>query len=284
MEHSAGAPFRISWGAVIGGLATAFGVWTLLYVLGLALGFSSLDLDRPNLARAMGIGGGIWVGLTGFLSMLVGGVITARSAGYVDRGNGALHGLVLWGASGVAAALAGALIMGSAASSMARMGSDAASKAMDALSANVDTQALLAPLNAKLEQAGKPALERGQLEAISRDAVSDSVKQGRFDRETFIGNVAANTNLSRTEVRNLYGTTIMQIETRAVELKEQAKQAAESASAATGRALWGLFALMVLSLLGAVTGASTGVSSLQRAHSSPWNEPVVVQQPIEVVR
>jgi len=284
MEHSAGAPFRISWGAVIGGLATAFGVWTLLYVLGLALGFSSLDLDRPNLARAMGIGGGIWVGLTGFLSMLVGGVITARSAGYVDRGNGALHGLVLWGASGVAAALAGALIMGSAASSMASMGSDAASRAMDALSANVDTQALLAPLNAKLEQAGKPALERGQLEAISRDAVSDSVKQGRFDRETFIGNVAANTNLSRTEVRNLYGTTIMQIETRAVELKEQAKQAAESASAATGRALWGLFALMVLSLLGAVTGASTGVSSLQRAHSSPWNEPVVVQQPIEVVR
>jgi len=284
MDSPAGAPFRISWGAVIGGLATAFGVWTLLYVLGLALGFSTLDLDRPNLARAMGIGGGIWVGLSGFLAMLVGGVVTARSAGYVGRGNGALHGLVLWGASGLAATLASALIMSSAASGMARMGSDAASKAMDALSNKIDTQALLVPLNAKLEQAGKPALQRGQLEAISRDAVSDSVKQGRFDRETFISTVSDNTNLSRTDVRNLYGTTIMQIESRAVDLKAQAKQAAESASVATGRALWGVFVLMVLSLLGAVTGASTGVSSQQRAHSSPWNEQVVVQPPIEVVR
>jgi len=265
-------------------LATAFGVWTLLYVLGLALGFSSLDLDRPNLARALGIGGGVWVVFSGFLAMLVGGLITARSAGYVDRGNGALHGLVLWGASGLAATLASALILGSAVSGLARMGTEAASKAMDSLSANLSTDQLLGPLNAKLEQAGKPPLAKGDIAAISRDAINDSVRQGRFDREIFIASVSETTRLPSAEVRELYGSTMAQIQSRAEDMKQESKRAAEVASTATARALWGVFALMVTSLLGAVIGASTGVSVQQRVHSSPWAEPTIVQPPTEVFR
>jgi len=262
-EISTGAPFRLSWPAIFGGLVASTGVWLLLYTLGLALGLSSLNFDEPNLLRAFGIGGGVWVVLSSFVSMLAGGVVTARSAGYLGRGNGALHGLVLWGTNGLMSLIVASTLMGSLASGIAKTGSDMSAAAFEQVS--IDTNTLLAPLNAKLEQAGKPTLSAEQAKSIAKDAATTAATRGRLDRDVFVTSIARNTQLEPSEVRSLFAGTIQQVEQKLGSLRQQAEDSAEQAAHATARAFWALFALSLTSLLGSVLGASTGVSRRQRA-------------------
>jgi hypothetical protein len=90
-------PIRLSWGAIFGGTFVAAGIWILLYALGLAVGLSRLDFDTGRALRAAGIGPGIWSFIAPVLALFVGGLVTARCAGFVDRASGAIHGAVMWG-------------------------------------------------------------------------------------------------------------------------------------------------------------------------------------------
>jgi hypothetical protein len=269
-----GVPFRLSWPAIFGGLAAAFGLWLLLYVLGLALGFSSLDFERPNLLRALGIGGGLWVALSGFASMFVGGLVTARSAGYLGRGNGALHGIVLWGATEFILCAVSLALVGTAATQLTQAGSDAATRL--AGSVDIDSRELLAPVNARLQQAGKPTLRPEQVERVTRDALTTAVQRGSFDREAFVRIVADDTDLSQADVRQIMGRSLSDAQAKLDQLRRQATQAADEAASITARALWGGFVLLITSLLGALLGASTGVSRQQREMYAPRGEEHVV--------
>jgi hypothetical protein len=262
-EISSGAPFRLSWTAIFGGLVASTGVWILLYTLGLALGLSSLDFDQPNLLRAFGIGGGVWIVLSSFLSMLAGGIVTARAAGYLGRGNGALHGLVLWGSSGILSLMLLGSMFGSMASGLARTGSDMTSAAFSQMS--LDTDSLMEPVNAKLAETGKPPVSAEQVKSIAKDAATTAATRGRFDKEQFVASVARSTQMDPAEVRTLMASTMQQVEQKVDSLRQQAEQSAEQAAQATARAFWAFFALSLTSLLGSVLGASTGVSRRQRA-------------------
>lgn len=257
-----GAPFRLSWPALFGGFVTASAVWLMLYTLGLAVGFSSFSVDQPNLIKAIGIGGGIWLVLSSFLAMFAGGVVTARSAGYLGRGNGAIHGVVLWGST----ALAGTLLLGSAmgafAAQAAQAGGEMASMAMG--SADLNVEAALVPLNAKLEASGKPAVTSEQLKAIAKDAAATAATRGTFDKNAFISAVAEGTALDRAEVQEVFAGTMQQVERRIAAVRDRAEAAAQSAAVATGRALWAIFGLLVTALVGSVLGASMGMARAQR--------------------
>jgi len=226
------------------------------------VGFSKLDFEQPNLARAAGIGSGVWVALSSLLAMFVGGLVTARSGGYLGRGNAALHGVVLWGATGLVGTMLLSSIVGSMASGLTQAGSDAASMALE--HAEVDTAALLTPINAKLAQAGKPQITSEQLAAIGKDAFRIAALQGRFDRQVFVSAITDSTQLNEGDVNEIFAGTIHQADVRLRAVRAQATTAAESAALATGRAFWGVFALLITSLVGAVIGASTGVSRHQR--------------------
>ena len=61
--------------AVIAGWLVASGIAILLYVGGMALGFSSFNAwDAETSAKSMGIGTAIWVALTWVTSLLLGGL------------------------------------------------------------------------------------------------------------------------------------------------------------------------------------------------------------------
>lgn len=130
---------------------------------------------------------------------------------------------------------------------------------------SIDTNTLLAPLNAKLEQAGKPTLSAEQAKSIAKDAATTAATRGRLDRDVFVTSIARNTQLEPSEVRSLFAGTIQQVEQKLGSLRQQAEDSAEQAAHATARAFWALFALSLTSLLGSVLGASTGVSRRQRA-------------------
>ena len=111
--------FRLSWGAVFAGLVVALALQAVLMLLGTAIGLTAMD----GTDRGLGIGAGIWLILSVLVSLYVGGLVTGRLAGVLTRGDGALHGILVWGlstilalyllASGVSSILGGAVQLAS---------------------------------------------------------------------------------------------------------------------------------------------------------------------------
>lgn len=86
--------------AVIAGWLVATGVAGLLYVGGLALGFSSFDAwNAAGSAKGLGIGTALWVIITWAAALFFGGMFAAWFDGRNDDTMGALHGVTVWGLS-----------------------------------------------------------------------------------------------------------------------------------------------------------------------------------------
>lgn len=94
-----GAHRRLSWGAVLAGVALVLATHLLLSLLGVGVGFTTVDPARQGgtpQPGALGIGAGIWWTLSYMIALVLGGYAAARLSGVVIRGNGVLHGLVTW--------------------------------------------------------------------------------------------------------------------------------------------------------------------------------------------
>ncbi|MGL5032799.1 MAG: hypothetical protein ACRC6M_03245 [Microcystaceae cyanobacterium] len=89
---------RVHWGAILSGLVIAISTQLLLSAIGAAIGFTNIagsDAPRSNagdVAQAVGI----WTIISLFVSLFVGGWVTARAFGYVNRKTAILNGTILW--------------------------------------------------------------------------------------------------------------------------------------------------------------------------------------------
>ena len=93
----AAPPFsRISWGSILAGTICAFAVQLLLNLVGLGIGLSAVNLADGDGFGAIGIGAGIWWGLSAIVSLILGGWIAGRLAGVPIRITAALHGVAVW--------------------------------------------------------------------------------------------------------------------------------------------------------------------------------------------
>ncbi|RDS82309.1 hypothetical protein DWU98_09815 [Dyella monticola] len=97
----AGSPLAaMSFRAIFAGWLVATGIAVLLYVGGLAMGFSAFDAwNAPASARGIGIGTAIWMVLTWIVSLWLGGMFASWFAAHDDRTIGSLHGVTVWGLS-----------------------------------------------------------------------------------------------------------------------------------------------------------------------------------------
>jgi hypothetical protein len=89
---------RISWGAVLAGVALALATQLILNLLGIGIGASRFDpasATNPS-AATFSIGAGIWWLLSGVISALVGGYAAGRLAGQPKESSGGWHGLTAW--------------------------------------------------------------------------------------------------------------------------------------------------------------------------------------------
>lgn len=84
---------RIRWAAVLAGFVTVIAAMTVFTILGLALGLSTFDANQPNNFLA---GAGIYGAITGLIAFALGGFMAARTAAVAGRGNGILHGGMVW--------------------------------------------------------------------------------------------------------------------------------------------------------------------------------------------
>lgn len=90
---------RIDWGAIWAGVFAFVAIWSVFGVLGTAIFASAAN---PNAARpisGMGWGMSIWAIVLTVIAMYVGGRVTGDLAVIVNRRDGILHGLAMFGLS-----------------------------------------------------------------------------------------------------------------------------------------------------------------------------------------
>ncbi len=96
----------LSFKAIFAGWFIATGIAALLYLAGLALGFSSFNAwDAADSAKGIGIGTAVWMVLTWVTALFLGGMFASWFDGRNDNTSGAVHGLTVWGVSMVATAI-----------------------------------------------------------------------------------------------------------------------------------------------------------------------------------
>jgi hypothetical protein len=89
---------RISWGAIIAGLIVALVTQILLTMLGVAIGAATVNpAQEQRPLEGLGTGAAIWWIVSSLISLFLGGSVAGRLAGVPRKGDGALHGVIMWG-------------------------------------------------------------------------------------------------------------------------------------------------------------------------------------------
>lgn len=89
---------RVRWGPIIAGLVVAISSQLVLSGLGAAIGLSTIAGSGAPRTDAPGIGSavGIWAIISLLISLFLGGWITARACGPMNRSTALLNGAILW--------------------------------------------------------------------------------------------------------------------------------------------------------------------------------------------
>ena len=275
--HLAGAAARVSrmsWQAVFAGVTIAIAIQIVLGLLGTGIGLSLVDPvegTTPS-ASGLGIGAGIWWVLSTIIALGAGSYAAARIAGLVERFDGMVHGIVIWGVtliitlylltSAVGSIIGGTFrTLGGVASAAGTSNGATAPIVAKAAGVDVDDQAsayldaapadpaLMTPQEAQKEIAKQlPALARGG-------------QDGRAAESRIVDIVAAQRKISRAEAQK-QGTRAKQQFVAAKDATiETAKGAAnKGADAAAGTS----FTAVVALLLGAAAAGLAGAAATRR--------------------
>jgi hypothetical protein len=96
----------MGWGAIFAGWFVATGTALLLYVFGLAIGFSAVNpRDAATVAHGLSAGAIVWMILTWAAALWTGGMFASWFDGRNDTEMGVVRGITVWGLSMAATGL-----------------------------------------------------------------------------------------------------------------------------------------------------------------------------------
>jgi len=275
----------VRWSAIFCGWLVGTGIAWLMYILGLAAGFSAIDISNvENIGRGLGIGTGLWLLLTWAVSLFLGGMFASWFDGKADPVVGTLHGVAVWALAMTASVLLvasgmGSLLQGGA--SILRAGASAGAIAagaaaagdeanedpsMSALQSEVKQQIAMAIAGSGTTASGaqvNPAQVREAMEQIDRAttaAIAIDLMRGNADRAK--ARIAAETSLSPEQVERI----MQNLSQRADQYKAQAKEAADKAAHYTAEAMWAVFVSCLIALIAAAIGGWVGASNVHRVY------------------
>jgi hypothetical protein len=89
---------RVRWGPILGGLVVALSSQLVLTGLGAAIGLTTIAGSGAPRSDAgdVGLGVGIWSIISLLISLFLGGWITSRACGPMNRSTALLNGAILW--------------------------------------------------------------------------------------------------------------------------------------------------------------------------------------------
>ncbi len=267
---------RMSWGAVFAGWVVAVGFASLMYVAGLALGFSAFDPnDGAAAAKGFSIATGVWMVLTWIGALFLGGLFASWFDGNDDATMGALHGVTVWGLSIVLTSLlvaagatqvaqGGTALMLGHATSGAVSGSDTAQSPLDALQ-----DALLAKFTLSARQ-GSPVtapdvagMQPMPLADVDRDAMTvAAVAVIANQPQTAKDILAAQSMLSSSQIDTAVADASAQVQ----QYEIQAKATAERLAHYTAMTMWVAFVSSLLGMLAAALGGWLGGGRVNRVY------------------
>ena len=291
----------IRWTAIFSGWLVALGFAWLFYVTGVAVGFSSFDVNAPEaVAKGIGIGTTIWVILTWAVSLFLGGMFASWVDARPNTTVGALHGVAVWGlASGMTLLLAAmgftSLLQGAA----GLLKTSAVVGATTAAGAGSGPEAPLARasslLGSQLNRAfgqsssrqnaptGAPSGTTGAVSPPATPASAASSSAGGESRPTSAGlsretTAAAALDLLRgrsddAKARLVTDSGLQPAEVDSVlqslsaqieKSKAQIKETAEQARRYSAAALWAVVLSTLIGLIAAALGGSLGAGQVER--------------------
>jgi hypothetical protein len=281
---------RVSWGAIFTGFFVGFGLWFLLLALGAGVGGVTFDARSISGWRGVGLGLAIWWIISGIVSFVGAGWITARFSAAYERQSGMLHGVAAWGFMLVVLTWAAATAVTSAVGGAAAATGGAVSAAGQAAQSGAGSQAMTAVteqvtqrVNQSLQQQGLQPISEPQLrqavgniaqQALARMARGEPPQQAVDARTVAQGLAQAGVPPQQAQrVGAQVQTQLSQALPQAgQQIQQTAGQVGQAAATAGTAAAWGFFILAALTLVAAAIGGSLGVPGERRT-------PVVREEP-----
>ncbi len=90
---------RLSWSGIIGGTALGWAAFSLLMLVGAAIGFAKVDPMSSQPANGLGAASGIYGAIALILTSLFGAYLAVRIAGTRRSNDALLHGGICWAVS-----------------------------------------------------------------------------------------------------------------------------------------------------------------------------------------
>ena|ERR1051325_155896 len=274
---------RVSWGAIFAGFFVTMVIQLTLTLLGAAVGAASLDGFRSQPSgQRVAITSGIWLLVTGLISIWVGACVAGRLSGGPRRADGLIHGIVAWSFStcvtlallattigatlgGTGALLGGALSLGNLTKN------DQTSPPLEEQVKNLFPQAgpLLPPTGRTEQNASQPPgklTELAQKDPQLSAALADMEKKGGAsqaaeDRDKIVNRLTSQHNMDQQEAGNLVQQWDQEIQKAKAQTEQKPDQSANVAHGVASGALWGFVALL-LGLIFAAWGGWVGTATL----------------------
>ncbi len=261
---------RISWGAILAGVAIALSLQLLFNLLGLGIGASTVNVREDGApGSGLALGAGIWFAVSALISLFVGGWAAGRMAGVPNSKDGMLHGFTTWSittiltlyllSSSIGSLLGGSASLLTHAGALTGRSAESAAPAMT----NMISQATgVTPADVK-QQAGDLASD-----LRFQTFVTQAVSQGQVTpeaRQDLVGLVATKQGVSPDQANNEVNAWQSKIQQAATQAKSTAITAADkTASGVSQTALWS-FAALLLGAIAATLGGVAGAPRIRRA-------------------
>jgi hypothetical protein len=292
---------RLSWQAVFGGLVVTLAVQLLLTVLAISIGVSTrAGANQPGLGGGSAQTAAIAVIVISIISLFFGGWVSGRLSGLIGSSEGALHGLVTWGA----ATLLTVWLLGSAAVGvLGGMGkfwsqnlptgdqmnqistraapqnnnmnaSAAGDKANNDLNSikqearNIAQKHATTPTGRPAEEQSAKPQEQGtssQLVSALDRMFSHGENINPNDRNTVVNILVTQDNMSRSDANETVDRWIKAYQQKNPGPNRNEQTTVQSVTQNALAAGWGSFIALVLGLLFAMWGGSMGALAYRRA-------------------
>lgn len=249
----------LSFKAIFAGWFIATGIAALLYLAGLALGFSSFNAwDAAGSAKGIGIGTAIWMILTWVTALFLGGMFSSWFDGRNDATVGAVHGLTVWGVSMVATAIWVAFGLSQAVTAHGAMASMHTSRTgVTSAERSPATPAAVMVLDAHI---ARLISTEGKPERRSSAPITAALIAGHDDTASAL--LAADTGATQADA----ATSLARLAPEIQAAKGEAKVAADASAHYAAMTLWIAFISAFLALIASALGGWLGAGHVHRVY------------------
>lgn len=214
---------RIRWGAVFAGTLVALVTMITLNLLGLGIGFASINpTTEANPFSGIGTGAIIWYVVASLISLFAGGFVAGKLSGFPKSSNAGMHGLLSWGLftlislylfttamgrviSGVGSAISG-VTSGVVNTAQAIVPNNLDNRIAKLIDQNVNTNLTFSDIRREaaqlLEDTDKAALDPDNLRQDARQLRETATAQGRdAARDPYAARNEMNTIIDRIQAK-----------------------------------------------------------------------------------